>query len=87
MSKKYPEMPYEEAVAYEIPFGKHKGRTVGDLANSDDPDEVGYFEWLCNQADIRSRKFAEALRVASRGPGDETPPFDAKDDQSPLGDW
>lgn len=44
--------PMTNAQAHEfekvaIPFGKHQGRTVGDIVD-EDPD---YLDWLCGQSD------------------------------------
>ena len=40
-------MVYKEAAAYLMPFGKHKGRTLHDIALAD--KGLGYLKWLQNE--------------------------------------
>jgi len=51
-------MSLEEAEAVRLPFGKHRGRTLGEIAAAD----VLYLDWLIGR-DIRSDRLALALAM------------------------
>ncbi len=46
----------ERARAYTIPFGKHQGRTLGDLLDGDEKDQQ-YLKWLAGLVDFGGRFF------------------------------
>lgn len=56
-----PPMDLAVAEAFEIPFGKYKGMTIGWLLG--DREGVSYLHWLCTKAEIKSPRFSEALSV------------------------
>ena len=56
-----PPVVLDVAEEFEIPFGKHRGDSIGYLLG--DRETIGYLQWLCTKAEIKSPKFAEALQV------------------------
>jgi hypothetical protein len=45
-------MTAKETCAFVMPFGKHKGKTLCDIA-VDDPDGARYLDWVVGLSDLR----------------------------------
>lgn len=73
-------MTIEEARAVTMPFGKHKGKALGDIMAADE-DGASYIQWLAELDDIKSKMLAEAVEVLTTAGGAE----DAEPDQGD--DW
>lgn len=51
-------MTFAEAANTTIPFGKHQGDRIDDVAKTD--EGLRYLDWM-RTCDIRSRRFSQAL--------------------------
>lgn len=72
------EQTYQGALDVEIPFGKYRGCTVGDLLEDD--EGLSYLWWLANQAEITSNRFHDAVAVVYDMHSDEA-------EQARRGSW
>jgi hypothetical protein len=56
-------MTFDQAKAYEMPFGKHKGRTLDDIAKDD--DGLRYLDWMrgAREEDGKNDTVDKALRT------------------------
>ena len=52
-------MELKEAKTVRLPFGKHKGETIDDVACKD--DGLRYLDWMHGLDNIRDERFREAL--------------------------
>lgn len=51
----------DQAFEYEVPFGKWKGKTLGELYD-DEEEGRAYISWLATKAKITSKSFASAVK-------------------------
>jgi hypothetical protein len=58
-------LTFREAADHVIPFGKHKGRTIGEVG--DDDEGLLYLDWMVGVAD-RDRPLHGALVAYLRDP-------------------
>ena len=60
--------PFERAKSFEMPFGKHKGRTLDDIAQDD--DGLRYLDWMRNarEDDGKTMDVDKALRAYLNDP-------------------
>jgi len=73
----------EEAAGWKIPFGKHKGETLGQIASDDEGRE--YLQWLLDKTDLYAGTRSKIEAVMGSPPlADELPDADCGDDGVPF---
>ncbi len=54
-------MTFAESQDYRLPFGKHKGERIDDVAATD--EGLKYLDWMNGLDDIRDQQLREALEA------------------------
>lgn len=67
-------MTRDQALKAVIPFGTHKGKTLGDLVNAESDELRSYLDWLKGLPDIKSKYFRDALDSLDGDDGVEDQP-------------
>lgn len=52
--EKFEDLPPDQIISTPLPFGKHKGKTLQELAKSSNEDDVGYIEYILDKWELQA---------------------------------